>query len=92
MVGWQHESRLKSKIISRLEVQRWCKAKPNGFPTRNWSSRKPFESWTLQGKHDNQQENGWTLKIWDPGIHFNNPQFWRSLVYCFENCQRLVQK
>ncbi|MED6153540.1 hypothetical protein PIB30_103006 [Stylosanthes scabra] len=82
------------RALCRLksEEELMCKAKLNGFPTRNWSSRKPFESWTLQGKHDNQQENGWTLKIWDPGIHFNNQQFWRSLVYCFENCQRLVQK
>ncbi|MED6182987.1 hypothetical protein PIB30_033794 [Stylosanthes scabra] len=80
MVGWQHESRLKNEIISRLDVQGRCKAKINGFQTRNWGSRKHLESWPLQGKHDNQQENGWTLKIWDPGIQFNNQQLWRFLL------------
>ncbi|MED6131876.1 hypothetical protein PIB30_014093 [Stylosanthes scabra] len=76
MVGWQHESKLKNEIISRLEVQGRCKTKINGFQTRNWGSRKHLESWPLQVKHDNQQENGWTLKIWDPGIQFNNQQLW----------------
>ncbi|MED6140931.1 hypothetical protein PIB30_098357 [Stylosanthes scabra] len=35
MVGWQQELRLKNERISRLEVQRWCKAKLNGFQTRS---------------------------------------------------------
>ncbi|MED6161517.1 hypothetical protein PIB30_061510 [Stylosanthes scabra] len=88
-VGWQQETRLKNKIISRLEVQGWCKAKLNGFPTRSRSSMKHLESWLLQTEHEDQQENGLTHKIWDLEIYFNNQQHWRALA-CFKNFLSLV--
>ncbi|MED6109537.1 hypothetical protein PIB30_034662 [Stylosanthes scabra] len=90
-VGWKQKPKLKNERISRLEVQRWCKAKLIGFQTRNWSSEKHLESWPLQKNHEDQQESGWSHKVQDPEKHFNNQQFWRALDCCSKSFLSLVQ-
>ncbi|MED6201329.1 hypothetical protein PIB30_093872 [Stylosanthes scabra] len=61
-----------------------CKAQLKGFQAKIWSLWENLDSWSLQGKYDDEQENGWTQKVWNPGIHFNNQQFWRVLA-CYKS-------
>ncbi|MED6200173.1 hypothetical protein PIB30_082553 [Stylosanthes scabra] len=82
--GWLKDSRCIMGGVIKLEAQNG--EIPHKFPSyiiyaKRRNLRKHLESWPFQEKRDDQQGEGWTNRVWDPGKSFMNRHFW-GVIAC----------
>ncbi|RYR09411.1 hypothetical protein Ahy_B05g077727 [Arachis hypogaea] len=70
----------------RNSRHKWCKVHLGGFQDLIRCSKGAWRGCSSKGTSQSQQEDDRETKVWDPGIHLYNQQFWIPI-----SCLRLLE-